>query len=506
MRRMLLFCTAALGVAAAAWAKPYLFEGDGSDEPGFVPPIEAPPPPPPPANMASGENYIPYPGPPVTPVARSEKKNPPTPPIMFTKLRSDRGMIDWNSRPNDLNNLLKSMKEMIDVNFASEIKSLDEVNLDPEQNPILYRCGHFRFQFSPRERENLRKYLLSGGMLILTTGMGSKPFYDAARAELEKIFPEVPVQRLSPDHPIFHAYYDVSRVEYRRGVRQAGYAGNEPWLDGVTIDCRTVVVLSRWGLDVGWDALEDDSLQAYSTESARRIGINLLSYATVQRAWAKQAGRAMQFVDASPSSAGKMFVAQVIYDGEWKTRHAGLSVLLNQFNRKTEIPVKYAVQELRLTDPKLFDAPLLYMTGHEDFRLKSEEVAALRQYLQKGGLLFAEACCGRKAFDAAFRRELAKIMPGAALEPVPAGAPVFSLPNKLTAMGVTPALAAQLGNRFTVPPTLLAVQKDGHYAVIFSPYGLAGGWELSQNPYALGYDDAGAMALGENILLYAITQ
>ena len=42
--------------------------------------------------------------------------------------------------------------------------------------------------------------------------------------------------------------------------------------------------------------------------------------------------------------------------------------------------------------------------------------------------------------------------------------------------------------------------------MLYSPYGMCGGWELAQNPYALGYDDPSSIALGENILMYGITQ
>ncbi len=77
---------------------------------------------------------------------------PPTPPVMFTKIKSDRGMVDWNARPNDLNNLLKSMKQLINVDFSMEVKSIDEISTDPEKNPILYRSGHFHFAFTPEER------------------------------------------------------------------------------------------------------------------------------------------------------------------------------------------------------------------------------------------------------------------------------------------------------------------------------------------------------------------
>ncbi len=485
-----------------------IFDGDGSDEPGFVaPPRKPPQPPPPPANMAGGESYVPYPGPPVTPQSRSEKKAPPTPPVMFTKLTSPHGELDWAARPNDLNNLLKSLKGMADVDFACEAKSFAEVNPDPEQNPILYRTGHFHFFLNEAEKRKLREYLLHGGMLILNAGMGSKPFYDSARQMLAEVLPEAPVRRLSPDHPIFHSYYDLDRVAYRQAVRAAGYTSDEPWIDGVTINCRTVAVISRWGMEVGWDPVEDEALLAYRPESAQKLGMNILAYATSMRAWARQAAQAMQFVDEPGASSGsRMQIAQVIYAGEWKTRHVGLSVLLQQFNRKTDIPVKFERKELRLTDPKLYDAPVIYMTGHEDFALKPDELAALRAYLTSGGLLIGEACCGRKAFDLAFREMLSKVLPGCSLKQVLAGHPLLTLPNTIKLAGVTPALARQSGGKNAIEPTLLAVEQEGHLAVIYSPLGLAGGWELSQSPYALGYEDSPALMLGENILMHAITK
>lgn len=492
------------GVAAAGM----IFDGDGSDEPGFIPPPQKPRhPPPPPAAIAGGETFIPYPGPPVTPQSRSEKKKPPTPPVMFVKITSSYGPIDWAARPNDLNNLLKGLKRMADVNFSCEARSFSQVDPDPERNPILYRSGHFHFKLTPAEREKLRAYLLNGGMMIFNAGMGSKPFYDSARAELAAVFPEAKVQRLSPDHPILHAYYDLDRVDYRKGVRDYGYAGDEPWLEGVTIDCRTVAVISRWGMEVGWDPTEGEALLSYSVESAQKLGMNLVAYATAERAWAKQAAHAMQFVDADHSgNQSRMCIGQVIYNGEWKTRHAGLSVLLQQFNQKTDIPVKYDRKEVKLSDPRVFDVPFLYLTGHEDFTLDPADIANLRDYLNKGGLLFAEACCGRRAFDLAFRQVLAKALPGQPLKPIPASHTLFALPNRIGKIGVTPALAAQLGNRSTTAPQLFGVDIDNHLAVIYSPYGLAGGWELAQNPYALGYEDSASIALGENILMYAITQ
>jgi hypothetical protein len=312
---------------------------------------------------------------------------------------------------------------------------------------------------------------------------------------------------LSPDHPIFHSYYDLDRVKYRSGVYKGflGYQGNEPWFDGVTINCRTVAVISRWCMAVGWQDTENDDYQAYQSEDAKKLGVNLFSYAVAQRAWSKNAASKMNFVDADTTTGDKVYLAQVVYDGEWKTRHAGLSVLLQTFNLKTEIPVKYGLKEMRLSDAKIFDAPLLYITGHESFRLKKEEATRLRQYLTNGGFLFAEACCGRKGFDLAFRQQMQALFPDYPMKPIPEGNALFGLPNRVSQVGVTPALAAQLGTQ-TTRPDLEGIEIDGHYAVIYSPFGMAGGWEMSQSPYAYGYDGPNSVLLGQNILMYAVTQ
>lgn len=496
-----------LACLAAAYAGEYtIFPGDGSDDPGFVPPprkIKLPPPPP--RTVSSAETTIPFPPPPVAPLARTEAKKPPRPPVVFTKLKT-RHLLDWCATPNDVNNLLAKMKAGMGINYVMEIKGLGEVDADPEKNPILFRTGHYRFSFTPEERAKLRKYMLDGGMLVLDTGLGSAPFYESAKQELALIFPEVHLQRLSSDHPMFHSYYDIDRVRYHQGVYKAGYKGNEPWFDGITIDCRTVAVISRWGIAAGWEENEDDSYQAYESADAQKLGVNIFSYATAQRAWAKQTAKKMKFVDAdSDRSTDKMFMGQVVYDGEWKTRHVGLSVLLQTFHAKTQVPVRYALKEMRLSDPKLFDAPLLYITGHENFELTDKEAAPLRQYLLNGGFLFAEACCGRKGFDLAFRAQMKKLFPDTPLQAIPPNDGIFSTPNKIEEAGVTAALAAQI-KASAAKPVLLGLDINGRHAVVYSPYGLAGGWEMSQSPYACGYDESGAVLLGQNILMYALTQ
>lgn len=63
-----------------------LASGDGSNESGFVaPPKDKKLPPAPPRTVSSAETFIP--GGCTTPMARTEAKKPPMPPVLVTKLK-----------------------------------------------------------------------------------------------------------------------------------------------------------------------------------------------------------------------------------------------------------------------------------------------------------------------------------------------------------------------------------------------------------------------------------
>lgn len=413
--------------------------------------------------------------------------------------------IYWNATPNDVNNLLKSMKDQVDANFQMDARPMSEVSADPEQNPVLFRSGHYNFSYTPEQREKLRKYLLDGGMIIFNTGLGSQPFYNSVVRELKEIFPEQPIQRLTSDHPIFHSYYDVDKVQYTGAVKQSGYKGDAPWIEAVEINCRVVALVSRWCMAVGWQGEVKEEWQAYQPDSAFRLGVNILNYASSMRAWAKNAAQEMQFKDSGKVYSDSVSMAQIVYDGVWKTRHKALPVMLQTFNERTGIPVKFALKELRLSDSGIFDSPILYITGHEDFELKDEDKAALKKYIENGGLLFAESCCGRKGFDAAFKSTIASIFPSKKLERIPLDSVLFKQPNDIKAVSVTEGLMQESGGKAKTEPVLFGINFGGHYGVIYSPFGLSGGWEMSQSPYARGLTDSSAVLLGQNILQYSLT-
>ncbi len=461
----------------------------------------------PPAQHSSAEGLPPLPLP-VVPLRRTEKKNPPRPPVLIAKISTNRDS-DWATNPADAKNLLKWMAKTLNVSFSDMVISENQIPSDPKTIPVLYRTGHDAFTFPPQVKAKLTEYLLHGGTLIMESCCGRRAFAESALREARELIPERPPYRLGPDHPVFHSYFDIKDIRYRPQALKAGAKTGDPAVIGIDIGCRTAVFIFRWDVSCGWDEQPDTEkhlCMGYDIKTSQTLGANLMAYITSERSAALPLSQAMEFIDASKSKAGKFMIAQAKYNGLWKCRDAGLSMLLNYFHEQTGIPITFNREEVALSSPKLFDLPLIYMTGHLAFKLTDEEKANLAKFLRQGGIVFAESCCGRADFTRAFKHEIESVLGGARLERIQGNHIIFQYPNQIRDVQPTPALAERLKSNGRVTPELYGINIDGHLAVIFSPVGLACGWELATCPYCNGIHSKDALALGINILNHAIMQ
>jgi hypothetical protein len=140
---------------------------------------------------------------------------------------------------------------------------------------------------------------------------------------------------------------------------------------------------------------------------------------------------------------------------------------------------------LRQLVAELQPSPLVYLNGHH-LRLSSTEKKLLREYLDNGGFLFAEACCNAELFDRDFKKLMAELFPKDELKPVPKNDPVWEASGK-----------------FVVKPAefpLLGIQKGSRWVVLYSPKALAGYWEANDHERGRG---KAAFGLAANVIAYA---
>jgi hypothetical protein len=134
----------------------------------------------------------------------------------------------------------------------------------------------------------------------------------------------------------------------------------------------------------------------------------------------------------------------------------------------------------------LLQSPIVYMNGHFAPRLTDVQKKLLAQYIDEGGFLFAEACCGRKEFADGFRKLMQELFPDTPLKPLGPGHPIW--------VAHTP-----------VPPDFVAlegIEKGCKTVVVFSPQPLAGWWETNDRsaPPRRGLR---AFQLAGNVMAYA---
>ena len=106
------------------------------------------------------------------------------------------------------------------------------------------------------------------------------------------------------------------------------------------------------------------------------------------------------------------------YGGDWDCARTAMMFLSHQLRERTGMALMAGDTVIRLDQPELHRLPFVYLTGHNDFHFTDAEVRNLRDYLQQGGHLWADDSTHYRdeTFDRAFRREIARVLPDAAIE------------------------------------------------------------------------------------------
>jgi hypothetical protein len=263
------------------------------------------------------------------------------------------------------------------------------------------------------------------------------------------------------------------------------------------------VIFSPRDLTCGWDGHEHPRGLRVVIPQARQVGANLITYLLGTFQLGRFLSTTKVYFESEAPTRDDFVFAQVVHDGDWDPDPSGVYNLLKYARDHSTLEVKFKRQTVRLKDPRAATAPLLYMTGHRDFTFDKEELAALQKYLKAGGLLLADACCGRLAFDRAFRGLIQQVLPGESLERLPPDHPIYHCHSDIQRVDYTPRVYEDFGR--LEAPDLEGVTLDGRLAVVYSRFDLGNGWEQFPHPYSYGYQEADAMKIGTNVLVYAVT-
>ena len=208
-----------LGLPTLCWAD----EGDTG-------PVDCgPPPQAKPQHQTGGESFPPLPLP-ATPLRRSEKKRPPSPPALIGKaalgntrwITKDGKRVqyrDWMTDPADVMTLLSWTAGKLGINYRAIEVDFAHFSFDPRELPVLLFAGHNKFALSDELRPKLARFVMDGGTILGDACCGWKDFADSFRREMELIFPDRPLHKMLPDEPVYSSYYKLGNLTYKKGRR-----------------------------------------------------------------------------------------------------------------------------------------------------------------------------------------------------------------------------------------------------------------------------------------------
>jgi Domain of unknown function (DUF4159) len=103
-------------------------------------------------------------------------------------------------------------------------------------------------------------------------------------------------------------------------------------------------------------------------------------------------------------------VVRIKYDGggDWYGNRTTFVNLFNHLRQNTNVIATEKEIPLGILDKDFFKYPFAYLAGHGNIKFSDEEVSRLREYLIKGGFLWADDDFG---MDPSFRREMKKVLP-----------------------------------------------------------------------------------------------
>lgn len=154
---------------------------------------------------------------------------------------------------------------------------------------------------------------------------------------------------------------------------------------------------------------------------------------------------------------------------------------------------------VKAADAKLYDYPFLFATGHGNIKFTDKEIQQLRDYLLKGGFLYADDDYG---MDGSFRRECKRLFPEKELVELPPSHALFhcwfNFPKGI------PKIHRHDDGR---PQAFGIFDDDGRLMVLYTyQTNISDGWanaDTHQDPPELRQT---ALRMGANILYYILTQ
>lgn len=183
--------------------------------------------------------------------------------------------------------------------------------------------------------------------------------------------------------------------------------------------------------------------------------------------------------------------------GDWYANKTALPNLFEFIRKNTRMNIFLEEEIVEPSSPKIFQYPMVYMTGHGNVEFSTQDVENLRKYLISGGFLLADDNYGMHKY---IMREAKKLFPEHTLVELPFTHPIFKMHYPFE--NGLPKIHEHDGK----PPQGFGIIHEGRLVLLITyECDLGDGWEdpaVHNDPEEIRQK---ALKMGANIVQYVLT-
>lgn len=196
---------------------------------------------------------------------------------------------------------------------------------------------------------------------------------------------------------------------------------------------------------------------------------------------------------------------RVKYEGEtytywdWNTNPGAEKNLLKRAAAQLGQPYRRITSPISKLSGDPAEVPILYIAGHENIQFSTKELAFLKKYVESGGYLWLEACCGHETAYKEYREYLKALWPGREVYVLPEDHPLYHSYYSIDEVKYT-----KEAERPDAKPYIEGLDIGCRTAVLLFKYGIGNGWDEYHDPGAKDFEYQDSFKLGMNMIAYSL--
>ena len=206
--------------------------------------------------------------------ALDEKR--PTDEFVFAQIKHDGA---WNAESGGATRLLEQLRKDTSLRVSLKRVPVQPGHDDLTSFTFLYLTGLDDFHWDATAVAAMRRFLDSGGTLLINNSLGLRTFDAAVKRELKKVLPENSLAPLPTTSPLFSSIYKIDGVNYTAAALAQHPGLDQPRLEGISLRGDLKVIYSPFDLEAGWQGMDHPLAKAYMPDSAVKLGMNIIMYA-----------------------------------------------------------------------------------------------------------------------------------------------------------------------------------------------------------------------------------